>query len=101
MSEHRAQGRGTRTFPDGSRYEGDYDEGERTGQGSFHAANGDVYIGSWSGNKREGTRWRESTPLAVDRNSASLVVLKAGASLRPLGKWRNWSHASARTPLLA
>ena len=48
------QGRGVRTFPDGSRYEGEHDEGERTGRGTFTAANGDVYEGSWAANTREG-----------------------------------------------
>jgi hypothetical protein len=48
------QGRGVRTFPDGSRYEGDHDQGERTGRGTFRAANGDVYEGSWLANSREG-----------------------------------------------
>ncbi len=42
-------GAGTRRFPNGDVYMGDYVQGQRSGQGRVYFANGDMYVGSWDG----------------------------------------------------
>jgi hypothetical protein len=41
-------GIGTRRFPDGSVYSGDYCRGKRSGNGRYYYANGDLAVGTWS-----------------------------------------------------
>jgi radial spoke head protein 1 len=41
-------------WPDGSKYEGNWDHGIATGQGNFYYANKDVYKGLWHLNKSNG-----------------------------------------------
>lgn len=48
------EGKGTKTWPDGRRYEGGFSRGEAAGQGCFTATNGESYIGTWAQNKRHG-----------------------------------------------
>ena len=40
-------GQGTFTFPDGSKYVGEYKDGKISGQGTFTWADGEQYVGDW------------------------------------------------------
>lgn len=42
-------------WPDGSRYEGEWKDNERTGYGIDYYSNGDIYEGEWLNNERAGT----------------------------------------------
>jgi hypothetical protein len=86
------QGRGVRTFPDGSWYEGDHDQGERTGRGTFRAANGDVYEGSWLANSREGAasvaesaKWNPSHRSRVEFGFYWRVCWRSAGGEPPVG----------------
>jgi hypothetical protein len=48
------EGYGTQTYPDGSRYLGQFEAGMIHGDGSYIYQNGDVYSGSWNKGKKEG-----------------------------------------------
>ena len=52
--EYCANGTGTYYFASGSRYEGEWKDGEKDGQGTFYFANGDRYVGEWKDDKRTG-----------------------------------------------
>lgn len=41
-------------YPDGSKYEGDWVEDQRCGQGKYFYINADVYEGEWFNNVRHG-----------------------------------------------
>ena len=41
-------------YPDGSRYVGDWINGQRHGKGTYYYANGDTYEGDWNEGRREG-----------------------------------------------
>ena len=45
---------GTETYPNGSRYVGEYKNGKRHGQGTYTYANGDKYVGEWNDGWRHG-----------------------------------------------
>ena len=47
-------GQGTFWFPDGSVYEGNWAEGQRHGHGEYKYANGDTYKGNWKQDRRHG-----------------------------------------------
>ena len=48
-------GKGTFIWPNGDRYEGDWVNGQRTGQGKyFYSSGGGVYTGEWKNNNRHG-----------------------------------------------
>lgn len=48
-------GKGTFKWPNGDRYEGDWVNGQRTGQGKyFYSSGGGVYTGEWKNNNRHG-----------------------------------------------
>lgn len=47
-------GKGTMVWPDGARYEGDWDLNIAQGQGKFTHVNKDVYIGQWKLNRTNG-----------------------------------------------
>jgi hypothetical protein len=40
-------GKGSKTFPDGTKYVGEFKNGRREGQGTYTFANGNKYIGEW------------------------------------------------------
>ena len=44
-------GRGTMTWPDGAKYEGEWKIGYACGSGAFFHADGDIYDGQWNNNK--------------------------------------------------
>jgi hypothetical protein len=46
--------KGTFTYPDGSKYEGDFVNGKRDGKGTYTYANGSTYQGEFSDNKYNG-----------------------------------------------
>ena len=46
--------RGTQTYTDGSRYEGEIRNGKRHGRGTYIYANGNRYRGDWHDNKKHG-----------------------------------------------
>merc|ERR1712050_119105 len=48
-------GRGRMDFPDGSRYEGEYERDVKNGEGTFTWADGRVYRGQWNEGKQDGT----------------------------------------------
>ena len=41
-------------YPDGSKYEGQWVDDMRHGNGTYTYVNGDVYSGEWTGNNRHG-----------------------------------------------
>ena len=41
------EGRGIESWNDGRKYEGDFKNGKKDGEGTFTWANGTMYIGSW------------------------------------------------------
>ena len=47
-------GKGTMTFPDGTKYVGDFKYGVREGQGTYTYSDGGNYTGEWKDNKRHG-----------------------------------------------
>jgi len=47
-------GQGTETTPDGSKYVGEYKDGERNGQGTETFSNGEKYIGEFKDGKFHG-----------------------------------------------
>ena len=51
-------GYGELIWPDGKRYEGDYNMDKKHGQGTFHWPNGVSYTGSWFDGKRHGEGWQ-------------------------------------------
>lgn len=67
-------GKGTMTYPDGSRYNGQWKDGVRHGVGTFDGADGRRYFGEWQDGKRHGqgqflyvlaARALESTAVAI------------------------------------
>ena len=48
------EGRGVETWNDGRRYEGEFKNGKKDGEGNFEWGNGNKYIGSWRGGKQHG-----------------------------------------------
>lgn len=48
-------GKGVMTYGDGSRYEGDFKYGKKSGRGSRFFASGDRYIGEFDKNVMHGT----------------------------------------------
>lgn len=46
--------RGTSSFPDGSKYSGEFKAGNFGGFGTFYYANGSVYVGEWFNGNRNG-----------------------------------------------
>lgn len=46
--------RGTYSFPDGSKYSGEFNAGNFGGFGTFYYANGSVYVGEWFNGKHNG-----------------------------------------------
>ena len=45
---------GTKAFPDGGTYTGEFKDGKANGQGTFTGADGSTYTGEWKDNKRNG-----------------------------------------------
>ena len=45
------EGKGKELWSDGRKYEGDFKNGKKDGEGVFEWANGIRYIGSWRGGK--------------------------------------------------
>jgi hypothetical protein len=45
------EGRGIEKWSDGRRYEGDFKNGKKDGEGNFEWPNGTKYIGSWRADK--------------------------------------------------
>ena len=46
--------KGVKTWINGDKYEGDFEDGKISGNGVFHPINGDKYHGEWKNNKRNG-----------------------------------------------
>eukprot|EP00976_Prorocentrum_cordatum_P084948 1185861-Prorocentrum_minimum.AAC.7 len=69
------QGKGKRTWPDGSTYVGDFLNGERTGYGTYTAANGDVFEGEFYENSREGPDHQPCVCMSRRRNAAFGLLL--------------------------
>jgi len=51
-------GQGTHTYPDGSKYVGEFRDGKRHGQGTYTFQEGDTYVGEWKyGREWNGTEY--------------------------------------------
>ena len=48
-------GKGTMTWPDQSKYEGDFKNGKIEGKGTKQMANGNRYIGEWKSDQMHGS----------------------------------------------
>lgn len=40
-------GQGVETWPDGSKYEGEYKNGKKNGKGAYAWSDGSYYVGEW------------------------------------------------------
>ena len=47
-------GQGQQVWPDGSRYEGDWQDGQANGYGTLHYNNGDIFVGNFKDDKLNG-----------------------------------------------
>ena len=47
-------GKGTLTFPNGYKYEGEFKDGKLHGKGTLTFPNGEKYVGEWKDDKRHG-----------------------------------------------
>ena len=47
-------GQGTHTYPDGSKYVGEFRDGKRHGQGTYTFQEGDTYVGEWKYGEENG-----------------------------------------------
>lgn len=54
VSGNCTNGKGTYTFENGNKYEGDFVDGKYNGSGVFTFSSGDKYVGEFKNNKREG-----------------------------------------------
>lgn len=45
---------GTLTYSNGDRYDGDFSEGKKNGQGIMTSPNGEKYDGEWKDDRRDG-----------------------------------------------
>jgi len=52
--EETPDGYGAETYPDGSSYEGQFKNGQRSGLGVYYFTNGRIYEGEWACGVREG-----------------------------------------------
>ena len=52
--KHQRHGRGSFFYPDGSKYEGDWNENIREGHGVYTYANNDAYEGEWKNHRKHG-----------------------------------------------
>ena len=41
-------------YPDGSRYQGNWNEGDKSGEGSYFYSNGDLFQGIWKNDMKDG-----------------------------------------------
>lgn len=49
--DNQQHGFGVETWPDKSRFEGLYQEGQKEGFEKYYSGNGSIHIGNWSENK--------------------------------------------------
>jgi hypothetical protein len=47
-------GQGTQVWPDGAKYEGNWENNKANGKGKFFHADGDIYTGEWKDDKANG-----------------------------------------------
>ncbi|HSX13250.1 MAG TPA: hypothetical protein VLE96_02380, partial [Chlamydiales bacterium] len=47
-------GQGTHHYANGDRYEGNWENDKKHGEGTLHYANGDRYVGNWKNDKKHG-----------------------------------------------
>ena len=47
-------GQGTSTYPDGGKYEGEWEDGKQHGQGTYTYPNGSKYEGEWKDGRKHG-----------------------------------------------
>ena len=52
--KNKKQGQGEFIYPDGSKYEGNWQDDLRNGHGKYTYVNGDVYDGEWNNHVRHG-----------------------------------------------
>ena len=85
-------GNGTQTWPDGSKYEGDWKNDKANGKGRYVHANGSVYTGNWKDNQAHGLgvlackdgseyrgRWVDDTMHGFGKVASSSQCRKPGA----------------------
>ena len=73
------EGRGTYTYPNGSKFSGEWKNDRRNGQGTFTWGNGDKYVGEWKDGNR--IAWTNKDPYGQsDTNpySQDLVLGEGG-----------------------
>ncbi|KAA6397442.1 MAG: putative radial spoke head 1 [Streblomastix strix] len=79
---HKKEGYGVMTYPDGSQYDGNFHDGKRHGDGTYTYPNGDTYVGEWANGKKHG----KGTFFIKKENSKYIGVWRAGQIIR--GVWQ-------------
>ena len=88
-------GQGTHTYPDGSKYVGEFRDGKRHGQGTYTFQEGDTYVGEWKYGEENGQgtftypdggkyvgRWKDDK-----RNGQGTLTLPNGSKY--VGEFKN------------
>lgn len=86
------EGRGTYTWSDGTRYEGEWLDDKKDGRGTLTRENGERYKGEWRDDKKEG-RGTFTWPDGVHYEGEWLDDEKDGRGILTYkGKWRNGEY---------
>jgi hypothetical protein len=88
-------GQGTLTFPDGGKYVGEWKDNKRNGQGTHSWPDGPTYVGEWKDNMKNG-RGTETTPDGAkyvgewkDQTRHGLGTYISKDGSKSAGRWEN------------
>jgi radial spoke head protein 1 len=65
--KNKRHGRGIFHYPDGSKYDGEWNENIREGYGTYTYPNNDTYVGEWKNHKRDGKGTYTYATTSIDR----------------------------------
>jgi len=98
------------TYNDGTRYQGQWLNSKRNGQGTYYFANGDKYIGQWVSGIMEGQAsyiWRDGSKYIGqyknDKRNGYGTYYNANGSVNQQGMWKDGDIIKAQTtpPVIA